>query len=138
MPKIAMAREGSQYSRNGISLSWPFGGEREVISLKEVPLDIERAIVEGRIAKVTLPVTKRAAPEATQRLLTGDEARAHKAIPAPPVTRSKFVGGELVQVPVIDIANLPPREEIGVPAVEEGEKGPEPDGEPEGTPEAEA
>lgn len=120
--KLAMAKVGHQYSRGGISLSWPHGGDREVKAFKNpLPYDVERAILAGHIVRVTSPVTKEDAPPPKQRLLTGAEARARMAEPAGPVYRTKLVDGELVQIQVVNIAALPPREEIGTEVADEPE-----------------
>lgn len=88
--KLAMRRPGSQFSGDGLALSWALGGEREV---KEFPRDkrtprITQRIAQGQIVEVDDPVTETVDTEArVYRLLDGDEARAHKAKPAGPVVR---------------------------------------------------
>jgi hypothetical protein len=87
---IAMRRPGTQFSGDGLSLSWPLGGERQVVSFppeKRTPRIIQR-IAQGQIIEVNDEPTDVAGDEArSYRLLTGDEARAHKAEPAGPVVR---------------------------------------------------
>jgi len=84
--RLAMAREGSQYtdSVNGFSLSWPHGGIREVVELSpdKRPQSVRLRIANGSIVETDLAVTGAAEPVAEYRLLTGEEARRHKAVPA--------------------------------------------------------
>jgi hypothetical protein len=103
---LAMAREGSQVSMDGVDLSWPLGGERQVIKQPEnLSYRLRERILAGTIVETDDAVTKPAPglDEGQRRLMTGDEAREYREIPAGPVTRLQFVRekGEAVQVPVM-------------------------------------
>lgn len=85
-----MRRAGTQFSADRLDLAWPLGGEREVVAFAEedMTLRIKRRIAEGHIVIVDDAPTHETDLQArVYRLLTGDEARAHKAEPAGPVTR---------------------------------------------------
>lgn len=90
MPNLAMRLPATQFSRDGLDLSWPLGGEREVVAVPEekMTLGIRRRIAEGSIVIVDDAPTKSAEGDArVYRLLTGKEARDHFNEPAGPVTR---------------------------------------------------
>ena len=63
MPNLAMRQPGTQFSGDGLDLSWPIGGEREVIAVadEELTLRVRRRIAEGQIVitddKATKPET---------------------------------------------------------------------------------
>ncbi len=86
---IAMAREGTQFTADGISISWPWNGVRQVMRIPapDRPLSFRRRVAEGHIVETDLPATDVYEPGkiSDYRLLTGEEARRHKAIPAGPV-----------------------------------------------------
>lgn len=90
---LAMRRPGTQFTRDGVNLSWPLGGEREVIHLPmdDRPATLKRRIAEGHIVETDdAPTTHIEETPRVYKILTGDEAREHKAIPAGPVTRFIF------------------------------------------------
>lgn len=90
MPNLAMRQPGTQFSGDGLSLSWPLGGEREVVAVPDdmMSLRIRRRVAEGQISIVDDAPTQKADADAREyRLLTGEEARAHFDEPAGPVTR---------------------------------------------------
>lgn len=90
MPNLAMRQPGTQFSGDGIDLSWPIGGEREVVKVadEDVSIRIRRRIAEGQIVITDDKPTKQADSDArVYKLLTGEEARARMAEPAGPVTR---------------------------------------------------
>lgn len=90
MPNLAMRQPGSQFSGDGIDLSWPIGGEREVLAVpdEDMTLRIRRRIAEGQIVITDDKPTKSADTDAREyKLLTGEEARKRMAEPAGPVTR---------------------------------------------------
>lgn len=97
--RLAMRRPGTQFSGDGLSLSWPLGGEREVIEFSGVRTPrITQRIAQGQIVEVQDPITPKPDEETrTYRLLTGEEARAHKSEPPGPVTRFVYTrGGRVV------------------------------------------
>lgn len=90
MPNLAMRQPGSQFSKDGLDLSWPLGGEREIVDWPEekMTLEIRRRIAEGNIVITNEKAnTVPGEGERVYRLLTGDEARKHFDEPAGPVTR---------------------------------------------------
>lgn len=90
MPNLAMRQPASQFSSDGVDLSWPLGGEREVVAVpdEKMTLRIKRRVAEGQIVIVDDKPTKSAGEgEREYRLLTGEDARKHMAEPAGPVTR---------------------------------------------------
>lgn len=85
-----MRQPGSQFSGDGIDLSWPIGGEREVLAVpdEDMTLRIRRRIAEGQIVITDDKPTGTADSGAREyKLLTGEEARKRMAEPAGPVTR---------------------------------------------------
>lgn len=90
MPNLSMRLPGTQFSADGLDIAWPLGGQREVVAVPDdrVSLRIKRRIAEGNIAIVDDTPTREIDTQAREyRLLTGEEARAHMAEPAGPVTR---------------------------------------------------
>lgn len=90
MPNLAMRQPGTLFVGDGVDLSWPIGGDREVIAVDEdkMSLRIRRQIAEGHIAIVDDKPTKKAEGDAREyKLLTGEEARKVFDEPAGPVTR---------------------------------------------------
>lgn len=90
MPNLAMRLPGTMFSGDGLDVSWPLGGEREVVAKteEEMTLRIRQRIAEGNIVIVDDAPTKGPDNQSREyRLLTGDEAREHMAEPAGPVTR---------------------------------------------------
>lgn len=89
MPNLAMRSPATQFSADDLELSWPLGGEREVVAVPEekLTLRIKRRIAEGHIVITDDKPTKKAAEARVYRLLTGEEARKKMAEPAGPVTR---------------------------------------------------
>lgn len=90
MPNLAMRQPGSQFSGDGIELSWPIGGEREVLAVpdEDMTLRIRQRIAEGSISITDDKPTKSAETDAREyKLFTGEEARKRMAEPAGPVTR---------------------------------------------------
>jgi hypothetical protein len=72
-----MARQGTQFTdpNTGISLSWPWNGEREVIELEEPSRQFQRRITEGYIVVTEDEPTKEARTREEQvNLLTGEAA----------------------------------------------------------------
>lgn len=96
MPNLAMRQPGTQFSADGLDLSWPIGGEREVVAWPDenMTLRIRRRIAEGQISITDDAPTKSVANTAREyRLLTGEEARKHFLEPAGPVTRVVYEPG---------------------------------------------
>lgn len=87
--RLTMAREGTLIVADGISLSWPEHGEREVIDLpaEERGPRIRRAVFEGKVIETDLPATTTGPLMPAPRLLQGEEARRHFAEPAGPIVR---------------------------------------------------
>ena len=107
MPNYQMARPGHHFSEGSISLSWGFGGRAsDVISvpLAGQSMRFKQRVLAGMIVLTKDPVTIRTAPDDVReyKLLTGEEARAVKAQPAGPVTRSYYspVTGQVSQIEV--------------------------------------
>jgi hypothetical protein len=94
MPNFKMAQPGHSFSEDGIDLSWGIGREAsDVISLTPAQQSarFKQRVLAGVIVETDDPVTTSGGGDVREyRLLTGDEARAHKAIPAGPVTRSVY------------------------------------------------
>lgn len=87
---LAMRRPGTQFSADGLALSWPLGGERDVVHFPPEKRSerILQRIARGSIEEVDdQPTTPAETDDRVYRLLTGDEARRHKAEPAGPVIR---------------------------------------------------
>lgn len=90
MPNLAMRQPATQFSADGLDLSWPLGGDREVVAWpdEKMSLRIKRRIAEGSIVIVDDKPTKTIEQNTREyRLLTGEEARERMAEPAGPVTR---------------------------------------------------
>jgi hypothetical protein len=100
--KLAMAREGKGYFGDGIDLSWPIGGEREVIEVSEDqaewPFRLRERFMNGSIVEVgdDADVTpRRVAPEMGRLMLGGSpEALAHVGVPAPSMVRARAITTE--------------------------------------------
>jgi hypothetical protein len=117
---LAMAKPGHHFVADGLQLSWPIGGERQVVYFppEQRSRRIQNRIVNGAIVETndepTIPP-----PEVVEgpRLFIGDEARKRLREPAPPVTRSQAdpETKEVVQVPV---------RSLNLPRVEPGQKTP--------------
>ena len=107
MPNYKMAQTGHGFTEGKVNLSWGVGRESsDVISvpLAEQTGRFKQRVLAGVIVETKDPVTGAEAVTDVReyRLMTGDEARAHKAIPAGPVTRNVFnpVTGELMSVEI--------------------------------------
>lgn len=90
MPNLAMRQPGSQFTEGVTAISWPIGGEREVVAVpdEDMTLRIRRRIAEGQIVITDDKPTTSADTDAREyKLLTGEEARKRIAEPAGPVTR---------------------------------------------------
>jgi hypothetical protein len=112
---IAMATEGTMYARDGVELSWPKGGQREVIELPadRRPYPVQLRITNGVIVEVDGPATPRAQRVLRPTVLTGPEARRVRSEPAGPVTRRVYeratdslrtvpIMGSPIEPPVVD------------------------------------
>lgn len=97
MPKrYALAHEGRLYHDQGISISWPHGGQREVVEVGDQPPGgrFRDAVAQGYLVEVDDEPTKPSGPAETPYVLyTGEEARAKLAEPAGPVIFSEPVKG---------------------------------------------
>lgn len=119
MKTYAMAAEGSAFCRDGIDLSWPRGGAREVIELdpKAAPESFRLRVHHGVIEEVEgLEATKVMDAPTPYRLYEGEEARAVRAEPAAPVvvTQHSRRAQTSTRVTLSDSRDtLPPPEEIG-------------------------
>jgi len=107
VPNYKMAEPGHSFCEGSVNLSWGLGADAsDVISvpLKEQTTRFKQRILSGVIVETKEAVTP--PPEETDlrsyRLMTGEAARAHKAIPAGPVTRNVFnpATGELMEVAI--------------------------------------
>jgi hypothetical protein len=92
--RLAMAKQGHHYTETdtGLSFSWPWGGERDVVEIPDEKRSrrLQRRILEGTIVEVDLPVT--ASPDQYPgftgggRILTREEAkRALEETPEGPI-----------------------------------------------------
>lgn len=99
---LAMGREASQFSADGISVSWPQGGRREVVEMPpgRRSMRIKRMVTEGFLVEVDGPATK--LPNKVtgderipyeDRLMAGNSPRARESLAqaAGPVVRKVFV-----------------------------------------------
>ena len=107
MPNYKMAQAGHNFSEGKVNLSWGIGREvSDVISLpiKEQSARFKQRVLAGVIVETKDPVTDSGnySDIREYRLMTGEEAAAHKAIPAGPVTRTVYnpVSGELVEAEI--------------------------------------
>ena len=92
-----MRQPATQFSADGLDLSWPLGGEREVVAVPEdaLTLRIRLRIAEGHIVIVNDEATKKIDEGVpANRLMTGEDARKHMAEPAGPVTRIVYAPAE--------------------------------------------
>jgi hypothetical protein len=85
--RYAMTIEGSAFIRDGVDLSWPQGGARDVVELEEDDLsDAFRMRLMNRvIAEVDEPANKLAFEPTPYKVFEGDEARKIMSEPAGPV-----------------------------------------------------
>jgi hypothetical protein len=127
--KLAMAEQGHQYSRDGFSLSWPFGGVREVVEVDEAWLegrdDLNQRIANKQIARVDLKVTPVIEEEfVAGKLYEGGSPAALEVFeqPAGPVTTQVFdrAKGELVTITITSPVVEPDRATVadGVTSVQ--------------------
>ena len=105
MPNYKMAQPGHGFSEGRINLSWGIGrAASDVISVPVADQTgrFKQRVLAGVIVETKDPVTDAEAVSDIReyKLMTGEEARAHKAIPAGPVTRNVYnpVTGEMVAV----------------------------------------
>jgi len=104
MPNYKIAEPGHSFVEGKVNLSWGIGrAESDVISLPiaEQSARFKQRLLAGVIVETKDPSTESAPSDIREyRLMTGEEARAHKAIPAGPVTRNVYnpVTGEMVAV----------------------------------------
>jgi hypothetical protein len=86
--RYAMAQEGSAFIRDGVDLSWPQGGQREVVELESDDLStaFKMRLMNGVIAEVEDEATKLAVEPTPYRVYEGEEARRVMEEPAGPVT----------------------------------------------------
>ena len=109
--RYAMGNPKTLFVGDGISLSWPWGGQREVIEIDDadfpegLPPRFRARIAEGSIAEVDLPVTNELRTVAPQKLYSGAEARAILAEPAgdPFMTQLDPITGQPKQVPMMAV-----------------------------------
>lgn len=104
--RYAMAKEGNTFLGEGINLSWPYNGEREVVELEEksLPGRFRQRVANGVIEEVIEEITKPSVEPTPYRLLTREEAKAHMAIPPGPVvvTRHNRQTGEDKEIVIRD------------------------------------
>lgn len=116
---LAMAKPGHAVTMDGLHLSWPIGGERQVVYFppERRTRRILNRIVNGVIVETTDEPTEPVSEGVTTpQVYTGQEARDRLSQPAAPVTRSQADPDTktIVQVPVRSL-NLP-RVEAGTRA----------------------
>ncbi|MGV0984976.1 MAG: hypothetical protein ACOYB2_10505 [Limnohabitans sp.] len=120
--KIAMARPGTQFSGDGLSLSWPKNrdGTPGIREVKEVPPGkrsgrVKRMLVDGAMVEVDLPTTAETpVPESNRKLYAGGSREALRRMrePAGPVVRQVFVPVgevELQEIPTSVLEDDPER-----------------------------
>jgi len=123
VPNYKMAQPGHGFSEGRINLSWGIGrAASDVISVPVADQTgrFKQRVLAGVIVETKDPVTDAEAVSDIReyKLMTGEEARAHKAIPAGPVTRNVYnpVTGEMVAVEFAHIRvpeeTVPVEEEI--------------------------
>jgi hypothetical protein len=106
VPNYRMAAPGHSFVEGPVNLSWGIGrASSDVINLPyaEQSGRFKERVLAGVIVETKDRVTTAPDPDVREyRLMTGDEARAHKAIPAGPVTRSVYnpVTGEMSEVEI--------------------------------------
>ena len=107
MPNYKMAKPGHHFAEEGVNIAWGLG--RAASDVVSVPIArqsprFKQRVLAGVIVETKDPLTTVTGTDDVReyRLLTGDEARAVKAEPPGPVTRSMYnpVTGELMQVEV--------------------------------------
>lgn len=126
LKRYAMAKEGSMFVGDGVSLSWPFNGEREVVELEErsLPSRLRHRVANGIVAEVTDEPTKKAVEPTPYKLSTGAEAKAIMEQPAGPVKviRHNRHTGEVKEVVVRETRPTPePEPEVETVKVAETE-----------------
>jgi hypothetical protein len=89
---LAMAEEGTMVAMDGLSLSWPKGGPRQVVKKPHLSIRLKNRITNGVIVETDDPVTEEAGQRnvIARKLMTGDEAREYRKKPAGPVRRMQF------------------------------------------------
>jgi hypothetical protein len=102
---LTMAKPGHAVTMDGLHLSWPHGGEREIVYFppKMRSRRIQNRIVNGVIMETDDPPTGPTIDVVqAPKLFTGEEARKLRAQPAGEVTRSQAdpETKTVVQVPV--------------------------------------
>jgi hypothetical protein len=109
--RYAMGNPKTLFVGDGISLSWPWGGQREVVEIDDadfpegLPPRVRARIAEGSIVEVDLPVTNELRTVAPQRLYEGEEARAILAQPPtdPFMTELDRLTGQPKQIPMMAV-----------------------------------
>lgn len=97
MANYQMGRPGSMFVDGEINIAW--GANREESDVQSVPKDMQTPRFQQRVLAGVIVETKRPATNASpldigsRRLMTGEEARAHKAEPAGPVLRRVWDAG---------------------------------------------
>lgn len=91
MKRYAMAVEGTAFIRDGIDLSWPAGGVRDVIEFDpaafggDLPMAFRMRLLNDVIVETDDPPNKAVTEETPYRVYEGAEAREIKEEPAGPV-----------------------------------------------------
>jgi hypothetical protein len=86
--KIAMAREGKGFFGDGIELSWPVGGVREVVEVSDDLMDwpgrLRDRFTAGSIVKVDLAVNTTLVPVTKPVVMRGGSPEAMAKMAEPP------------------------------------------------------
>lgn len=82
---LKMAREGSQFAGDGVNLSWPLGGNREISPKPEfLSRRLQLRIANGSILETDEEATVELPETEISRILTGQAARDRMAEPGTP------------------------------------------------------
>lgn len=101
MPNLTMGHEGHQFHGDGVSLSWPKGGERQVVPAPDAPLSlrIKQRIAEGQI-RYTDEEPNRPAWVNPASLITGRTGGRRRRQSVPPVIEVTEVPSVVVHEPM--------------------------------------
>lgn len=110
MPNLTMGHEGHQFHGDGISLSWPKGGERQVVPAPDaLSLRVKQRIAEGQI-RYTDEEPNRPAWVSPASLITGRTGGRRQSVP--PVIEVTEVPSVVVHelmdtIPAVEVVTEP-------------------------------